>query len=247
MSTRYESRQVSPPQPGPTGIQHSGSGPPRRDKGRGFFNALTAAANGMNGTSNATQGEGFKVWIYTPEEGVCQVSFEAAREYRVLSRDDLPTEDLADVIRVVAYPDTPTEVGAAGMLQQSSAAHVVIRDARKREAIQPIEKRTVIKGGRPLPAALSPRIVTHMLRQLGQSEHAMRVECYGQTRPQEGRQVTQNQDGHVIGRAPFSWAAVFDGAGNAQTVARRAASLLETWLAEALSGRSCATKPSFAG
>ena len=112
------------------------------DKGRGFFNALTAAGNGLNGTRNATQGEGFKVWIYTPEEWICQISFEAAREYRELERDELTPEDLADVVRVVAYPDTPTEVHAAGMQQQSSVAHVVIRDARKREAIQPIEKRT---------------------------------------------------------------------------------------------------------
>jgi len=84
----------------------------------------------MNGTNNATQGGGFKVWVYTSEEWVCQPSFEAAREYRELTRDDLTPQDLADVIGVVAYPDTPTEVHAAGMQQQSSVAHVVIRDAR---------------------------------------------------------------------------------------------------------------------
>jgi hypothetical protein len=65
----------------------------------------------------------------------------------------------------------------------------------------------------------------------------MRVECYGQTRPQEGRQITQNQDAFVIGRVPVAWAALFDGAGNAQTVAKRAASLLETSLAEATLGQ----------
>jgi hypothetical protein len=112
------------------------------DKGRDFFNAMTAVGNSLNGTNNATQGGGFKIWIYTPEEWVCQISFEAAREYRVLGRGDLTPEDLADVVRVVAYPDTPTEVSAAGMQQQSSVAHIVIRDARKREAIQPIEKQT---------------------------------------------------------------------------------------------------------
>jgi hypothetical protein len=110
------------------------------DKGRGFMNALTAMGNGMNGTSYATQGGGFKVWIYTAEEWVCQRSFEAAREYRVLTHDELAPEDLANVVRVVAYPDTPTEVRAAGMQQQSSVAHVVIRDARKQQAIQPLAK-----------------------------------------------------------------------------------------------------------
>jgi hypothetical protein len=112
------------------------------DKGRGFFNAMTAMGNGANGTNHSTQGVGFSVWIYTPEEWVCQRSFEAAREYRVLASDELTPEDLADVIRVVAYPDTPTEVSAAGMQQQSSVAHVVIRDARKQKAIQPIDKQT---------------------------------------------------------------------------------------------------------
>jgi hypothetical protein len=110
------------------------------DKGRGFMNALTAMGNGMNGTHYATQGGGFSVWIYTPEAWICQRSFEAAKEYRVLTHDDLAPEDLADVVRVVAYPDTPTEIRAGGMQQQSSVAHVVIRDARKHEVIQPIDK-----------------------------------------------------------------------------------------------------------
>jgi serine/threonine protein phosphatase PrpC len=64
-----------------------------------------------------------------------------------------------------------------------------------------------------------------------------RVECFGQSRPQEGRQHTQNQDAYVIGRSPVPWAALLDGAGNAQTVARRAAALLERWFQEASLGQ----------
>ncbi len=60
----------------------------------------------------------------------------------------------------------------------------------------------------------------------------MRFESFGQTRPQEGRQHTENQDAYVIGRCPVPWAAVLDGAGNAQTVAKRAAALLEHWFRE---------------
>ena len=65
----------------------------------------------------------------------------------------------------------------------------------------------------------------------------MRVEAFAQTRPQEGRRHTENQDAHVIGRAPVPWVALLDGAGNAQTVARRAASLLESWFREATLGQ----------
>ena len=61
----------------------------------------------------------------------------------------------------------------------------------------------------------------------------MRAECFGQSRPQEGRQQTLNQDAFVVGRQPVPWMALCDGAGNAQSVARRALGLLELRLQEA--------------
>lgn len=61
----------------------------------------------------------------------------------------------------------------------------------------------------------------------------MRAECFGQSRPQEGRQQTQNQDAFHVGRQPVPWMALCDGAGNAQSVGRRALGLLETWAREA--------------
>ena len=64
----------------------------------------------------------------------------------------------------------------------------------------------------------------------------MRVETYGQSRPQEGRQQTQNQDAYVIGQGPFPYVALCDGAGNAQGVAKRALSLLQAFLKEATLG-----------
>ena len=64
-----------------------------------------------------------------------------------------------------------------------------------------------------------------------------RVECFGQSRPQEGRQHTQNQDAYVIGQSPVPWAALLDGAGNAQTGARRAAALLARGFQEASLGQ----------
>lgn len=65
----------------------------------------------------------------------------------------------------------------------------------------------------------------------------MRVEIFGQSRPQEGRQQTQNQDAYAIGHRPVPWAALCDGAGNAQTIAKRALGLLEAFFREASLGQ----------
>jgi serine/threonine protein phosphatase PrpC len=58
------------------------------------------------------------------------------------------------------------------------------------------------------------------------------AECFGQSRPQEGRQQVLNQDAFVIGRQPVPWMALCDGAGNAQSVAKRALGLLEIRMGE---------------
>jgi len=65
----------------------------------------------------------------------------------------------------------------------------------------------------------------------------MRAECFGQSRPQDGRQQTLNQDAFVIGRSPVPWMALCDGAGNAQSVGKRALGLLELRIAEASLGQ----------
>ena len=65
----------------------------------------------------------------------------------------------------------------------------------------------------------------------------MRAECFGQSRPQDGRQQTLNQDAFVIGRQPVPWMALCDGAGNAQSVAKRALGLFETRLQEVSLGQ----------
>ncbi len=60
----------------------------------------------------------------------------------------------------------------------------------------------------------------------------MRAECFGQSRLQDGRQQTLNQEAFVVGRLPVAWMALCDGAGNAQSVAKRALGLLETRVGE---------------
>jgi serine/threonine protein phosphatase PrpC len=56
------------------------------------------------------------------------------------------------------------------------------------------------------------------------------LECYAATRTQEGR--TQNEDAFLIGRGERPFAAVCDGAGNAEQAARRALRLFEKLFAE---------------
>jgi serine/threonine protein phosphatase PrpC len=65
----------------------------------------------------------------------------------------------------------------------------------------------------------------------------MRPEIYGQSRPQEGRQHTQNQDAYLVLQAPVPFAAVCDGAGNAQAAAKRALGLLQGCVKEASLGQ----------
>jgi serine/threonine protein phosphatase PrpC len=58
----------------------------------------------------------------------------------------------------------------------------------------------------------------------------VRVESYGATRPQQGR--TQNEDAFLIGRAERPFAALADGAGNAERAAKRVLTLFEKLLSE---------------
>jgi serine/threonine protein phosphatase PrpC len=53
----------------------------------------------------------------------------------------------------------------------------------------------------------------------------MRVECYGGSLPQEGRSV--NEDAYLIGHGDVPFAALCDGAGNAQQAAKKVLKLFE--------------------
>lgn len=60
----------------------------------------------------------------------------------------------------------------------------------------------------------------------------VRVECYGATRPQQGR--SQNEDAFLIKSGDRALIALADGAGNAERVAKRVLSLFEKLLGEAV-------------
>lgn len=59
----------------------------------------------------------------------------------------------------------------------------------------------------------------------------MRIEFFAATRPQHGR--TQNEDAFLIGRGEPAFAALCDGAGNAERAAKRALALFERLFNEA--------------
>ena len=60
---------------------------------------------------------------------------------------------------------------------------------------------------------------------------SIRVESYGASRPQQGR--THNEDAFLIGRTERPFAALADGAGNAERAAKRVLTLFEKLLNEA--------------
>src|SRR5271169_1477289 len=60
----------------------------------------------------------------------------------------------------------------------------------------------------------------------------VRVECYGATRPQQGR--SQNEDAFLIKSGERALIALSDGAGNAERAAKRALALFEKLLGEAV-------------
>ncbi len=64
-----------------------------------------------------------------------------------------------------------------------------------------------------------------------QNKSISRVECCAATRPQQGR--SQNEDAFLIGRGDRPFAALCDGAGNAERAAKRVLALFEKLLNEA--------------
>jgi len=108
-----------------------------RDTGRGLMNALNTLAD------EPTEGSGFWVEIHTPLTWLAQLSSDAAKDYRDVSRGDLEPDDLAAVLRVTVHPDMPDRVSRSGMRQSASVEHVVIRPKDRKDArvLQPLSLR----------------------------------------------------------------------------------------------------------
>jgi hypothetical protein len=101
-----------------------------QDTGRGLMRGLMA----MNG-DRPTIGEGYSLRVFTPLMWISQQASAAATEYRTFGVGDVTPDDLRAVLRVIVKPDVPT-----GALPSDGASvkHVVLRDAKKRQAVQPL-------------------------------------------------------------------------------------------------------------
>jgi len=104
------------------------------DAGRGLMNALSVLAD------EPTEGSGFWIEIHTPLSWLAQLSSDAAKDYRDISRGDLEPADLAAVLRVTVHPDMPDRVSRRGMRLSASVEHVVIRPKGRKDArvLQPL-------------------------------------------------------------------------------------------------------------
>lgn len=83
------------------------------------------------GTTN-----GFRIQLHTPATWIQSRAAAAAEKYQAFTAADVTDDDRADVLRVIAYPDTPRTMDATNMA--SSVKHVVIRDVSKKDAAQPL-------------------------------------------------------------------------------------------------------------
>jgi hypothetical protein len=79
---------------------------------------------------------GWRIVIHSPQTWVQTLACEAAAKYMPFTRADIAPEDLRDVLRVVAFPNTPEKMSARNLAE--NVKHVVVRDAKKKEAIQPL-------------------------------------------------------------------------------------------------------------
>ena len=105
------------------------------DAGRAWGNAI---AIGLNGPNAQTSGTGFSLRVYTPQTWITHRAAEAKRLYLPFTAADVTEDDLAPVLRVMVFPDTPTRLTGPDMAAAQSADHVVLRDEQKTLVVQPL-------------------------------------------------------------------------------------------------------------
>lgn len=114
-----------------------------RDSGKVGLDILSMATNAFAATQGVYAGapratRGFWIEAWTPLGVVQQYASNAAKQFKVPTLSDVPTDLRAPVFRVIIHPDTPGEVTAAGAVHAAGAEHVVLRSADKRTVIQPL-------------------------------------------------------------------------------------------------------------
>jgi hypothetical protein len=108
------------------------------DTGRGISNAFVAMGNNPR---NTPSGRGFSLVLYTPKTWVAQMASNAAKRYEAFTVDNITSDMISPVLRVIVHPDTPTQISGAGMRNTSSVEHVVLRDEAKTLVVQPSSDR----------------------------------------------------------------------------------------------------------
>jgi len=79
---------------------------------------------------------GYRAVVYTPIAWIRNLSASAAKEFRTLSLPDVSQADKAPVLRVVIFPNQPSQMNQPC----TSVTHAVIRDSSKQKVIQPSKK-----------------------------------------------------------------------------------------------------------
>ena len=103
-----------------------------QDSSQSFTAALAKA--GEQGST------GFSVVLYTPTTWIRQQASDSAKRFQQMTPSDVGEPLLEPVLRVIANPDMPNTVTAAGMRGTSSVDHVVLQDKDRKITIQPVWK-----------------------------------------------------------------------------------------------------------
>ena len=112
-----------------------------------WASAMSQSIEAVSPSSGPATGvSGYSVLLYSPFTWIKQQASNASKEYRTFTRVDVTAEMLTPVMRVKAYPSAPINFRSASMNRSSSVQHVVLRDARRRTAVQPTAKEAFYAG-----------------------------------------------------------------------------------------------------
>jgi hypothetical protein len=92
------------------------------------------ADNGASATS------GFSVVIFSPKRWIEFLAAVAHQQMRPFSLNDITPEMRADVIHILALPDTPDRLNSVGIAASSGVVHVVICDRTRTITVQPLNE-----------------------------------------------------------------------------------------------------------
>jgi hypothetical protein len=129
---------------------------------------------------NLSGATGYVVYLYTPTAWIHSLRAKAKEEFRTLTVQDISDEHRSKVWRMRVYPSTPTKFTQQAMNFASDVTHVVIRDEKANQVIQPASK---IPFTEALGNALGAKV--EYTGQLAIFDEAAIVELWGPKRNKE--------------------------------------------------------------